>query len=468
MRNYNMLAVLAMASGCGDSALEIDARVRIDSTKTADASTVDAPKSIDAPPISTATRVWVVGDFATLNRPQAGSFTDGDTLPVTLTAVPAAGRLSPNGRGFDVSKDGTKVAYLADSAVTGRFDIYLAGADGSNPVLVFQGSANVTPSNLLISPDASKIAFMSDPTLAGMKDLFVVAAAATSTPVQVTPTRAANAVALSVNPSYVWSPDSKYLAYSGKMTAAGFDEALIVDTSIAPPVAKFVIPKADIATGAPGTRATAAFDNAGHVYFRARLDVASQFKLFSANLDGTGRTVVAVAPARMDASAADIGAFAITPNGAKIVFAADAPIATTYNLYAASLADLANPIKLTNATVINTGPPFGSPLLLSPDASKVAFTADFETNGDLEPHVAKLDGTGDIRLFNITVNATDTEQLAWTRDGAALYCQGDLLVKNETRVFRFSASTADQTAVSAVTGFPVGNSDVTFTMTAPK
>ena len=473
MRISKLFPVLVLAAACGDSSVAVDARVRVDGPKVdsnivVDGAPIDGPRS-DAP-INSATRMWVTGDLTVDNQLRAGTFLDGATLPVTPTLIPATGNLAANGKSFDVSADGAKVAYIADSTTTGRFDLFVAGADGSNPVTVFQAPAGVTLSNPQFSPDGTKIAYLADPALATMKDLFMVPATANATPVKLSPARAANNAALDVFTSLVWSPDSKYLGYSAQIAALGFDEALIVDTSVATPVSVFVIPRADIATqatGAQGVRGFSAFDNAGHVYFRARLEVGVGFKLYRANVDGSARVALALAPARGDASVADFGAFAVTPDGTKMVFSADAPTLGIYQLYLVTLAT-PTPLKLTNALVAGTEPAFNSPLLFSPDVTRVAFSADYKVNSDFEPHVAKLDGTSDIRLVTVAAMNGDTEALAWTRDGAGLYCQGDLVTNNETRLFRLDTVTADQTLTPALAGLPVAGADIDGVYSVPK
>ena len=473
MRATKLFPLILMATACGDSNSVPDAKGRVDANTTVDApSTIDAPAvdaMVDAPIVGGATRVWITGDLAVDNVLKAGTFLDGATLPVTPALFPAAGNLATTGKSFDVSADGTKIAYIADSTTTGRFDLYIAGADGANPVMVFQAPTGVTLSNPQFSPDGTKLAYLADPALATMKDLFVIAAAASSTPVKLSPDRAANTAGLSVFTSLVWSSDSKYIGYSARITAIGFDEALVVDTSVATPVSKFVIPRADIAAnanGAQGVRGFAAFDNAGHVYFRARLETGGAFKLYRANVDGTARTAQALAPARGDASVADFGAFAITPDGTKMVFSADAPTALVYQLYLVTLAT-PTPLKLTNATLAGTEPAFNNPLMFSPDVSKVAFVADYSKDGDFEPYVAKLDGTQDLRVAKTAVMNGDTEALSWTRDGAALWVQGDLTTNNDTRVYRVSATMADQTLTPALAGLPATGADVDGTYTVP-
>ena len=150
-----------------------------------------------------------------------------------------------------------------------------------------------------------------------------------------------------------------------------------------------------------------------------------------------------------------------------MVFSADAPTLGIYQLYNVTLANPV-PLKLTNSLVAGTEPAFNSPLMFSPDVTRVAFIADYKVNGDFEPHVAKLDGTSDTRLVTVAVINGDTEALAWTRDGTGLYCQGDLVTNNETRLFRLDAATADQTLTSALAGLPVTGADVDGVYSVPK
>jgi Tol biopolymer transport system component len=165
--------------------------------------------------------------------------------------------------------------------------------------------------------------------------------------------------------------------------------------------------------------------------------------------DGTQRTTLAL-PMRGDNTTSVVGSFALSPDGTMMVFAADAPLATAYDLYATPLANW-NPVKITSATLASTNPPFGIAPAFSPDGTKVAFVADYITDNVNEPFVAPLDGSGMHRLTNVTVTNADAERVAWTVDGAGVYVQGDLETNNETTLFRLDAATTDGTATKAIT-----------------
>jgi len=94
----------------------------------------------------------------------------------------------------------------------------------------------------------------------------------------------------------------------------------------------------------------------------------------------------------------------------------------------------------------------------SPDGTKIAFVADYITDNVNEPFVAKLDGTDLHRLTNVTVTNADAEQVVWSADGSAVYCQGDLETNNETTLFRLDPTMTDQAAVKALA--PVTGGDI--------
>lgn len=464
--SYSLVSVLLAAAACGDSNGN-GADARRDSVPSSDAS-VDAAKmdaSVDAPmPVNTASRVWVTGDFVTNNTVALGYFDATATLPLVPTMV--ATLTSANA--YAVARAGDKIAYVTVSDDPARVAIKIADASGQNAVTVFQAEAGKSVSRLAFSPDGTKLVFLSDVDLAGQFDLYLVNAADASTPMRLSPPRMAVNADLDVQ-DFAWSTDSKHVAFVVELTTNSYNEAWIVDTSVETPTPVAVIPRADITpVAAPfGVAGMPAFDAAGRVYFRARLTETGGFVLYRANADGTGRESVTL-PARADQSVSAAGAFGFVPGTNTLVIAADAPTATQFNLYKIDLATAgAAPVKLTNATLASTEPGATQQLQFSLDRTKVAFFADYQTNGDYEPHVAALDGSGAIRLFDITVQAADTTAMAWARDGQTVYCVGDYLTNNVGQLFALAAGTANQTASAGIMSLPV-DADIEDVVVAPK
>ena len=431
MRSTFFVLILAAACGGRDSSTP-DAAVHHDAPNVVDApadAAPDSPVQPDAPVTGAPSRVWAFGDFTTNNTVQGGWFTDGDTLPVTPAMVPPGTAVFPTPTtmapytSFVFDATATTTAYVADVTTAGTFDLYVAGADGSNPTLLVAGQPNIEIATIALSPDGSKVAFMMDSaTYDNAYDVWVVNTAGTPVPLLVSPTRPLTAPTpanlSAFTGSLTWSADSKYIGFSGDLTTDNIRQAYVVDTSAATPAAVALIADTDVTGTGVGARAAVLFDSNDNAYFRAGLTDNAQFTLFQATPDGTTKTALAM-PMRGDNSTASAGAFAISPDGLTIAFSADAPQATTYDVYATPLAAW-SPTRLTTATLANTNPAFLAPMAFSPDGHNVAFVADYVTDGITEPFVAAVDGSGTHRVTNVTVTNADAEQVAWTVDGTGL------------------------------------------------
>ena len=472
MVRASLLLTILVAAACGDNNghKKTDAAVNPDTPEGIDAAVDAGPDaSPDAPPDSAPpamSRVWAVGDFLTDLKLNAGGFTDGDTLPfgpatpppIVLpggTSVLATGAGYQTSAVFDASRDGTKIAFVADLTTAGAFDIYVANADGSNPTKLVDAAVGVEYSAVALSPDGTKLAYLADATVNGGYDLYIVNTTGTPAPVRITMTPSA---AQDVFFQLAWSADSKYVAFSADMTTDGFDQAYAVDTTATTPTAVELLAKADIATqasGAQGVRGGLQFDAADNVYFRARVTAGrTQFQLFQAKPDGSMRTdITSVAPARADTTTPDIGAFALSPDGATLVFSADAPVLGADDLYAVSTTTLANPTKITALTAAGHAD-FTGVMQISPDGTQIAYVANFLSTRN-EPFVSAIDGSGTHRLVSLTVTCAgctspDANAVQWTADSKSLYVTGDLTSNNDTKLYKLDPAMTDQTPVLAV------------------
>jgi Tol biopolymer transport system component len=140
----------------------------------------------------------------------------GFATPANFPALPA--QLGSYG----VSPDGATIAFSADTAMAGAYEIYTMKSDDSAaPVRVtagnvtavlpaFQGPSFNEP--LVYSPDGTKIAFIADILLDGKNELYVVPAGGGAPEKRVTLVGAASDVDRDVQ-TFVWSPDSLALAF---------------------------------------------------------------------------------------------------------------------------------------------------------------------------------------------------------------------------------------------------------------
>lgn len=469
MKLVRLLPCLALLA-CGDDGSKqqpvIDARPDSPMADGPGPDAIDAP--MDGPPALTVARIWAVGDLLTNNSNIAGGFAADATLPFTPATAPTI--VVPGGTGvlstqtdnvFDAR--GAKIAYVADRTVAGRFDLNVANADGTNPIVVIQGGvANVEISSVALSPDGTKVAFtMDSAAVDGGVDLYVATTTAGATPVMISPSRGATVdPALDVSTIYSWSRDSKYVAFSADLTENGYDQVYVTDTSASTPAPVEVVTRAEITatTGNRGVRGDLLFDANNNFYFRARLAAAStQFTLFKSSAAGVKAAVSL--PARGDTTVPDAGAFGISPDGTTLVFSADAPTLGLYEVYKATVADLANPTKLTTLVPINTAvlnATFSAPMAFSPDGTKVAMVANFLSGGDntAEPFVLTLTGTL-TRLTSVPKNQNqDAEQVVWG-DNNTVFVQGDIVTSNDSALYKLDAGMTDQAPTLAV-GVPTG------------
>jgi hypothetical protein len=443
----------------------------IDSRPGSDAALDDAAEidsAVDGPPSdmmmpTNVTRVWAVGDLYVDNVRVAGGFPADAQLPFSTATmapirVPGTGELATQTDNvFDAR--GTKIAFIGDATVADRFDLNVANADGSNPIVVVQGGvANVEITSVSLSPDGTKVAFtMDSAAVDGGLDLYVATTTAGATPVLVSPGRGvAVAPALDVFTQVEWSRDSKYVAFAGDLTEDGFDQVYVTDTSVATPAAVEVLTRADITatTGARGARGRVLFDAANILYFRARVAEGGQFAIYKSDVTGT-KAAIAL-PARGDASTPDAGAFGVTPDGLKLVFSADAPTLGIYDLHVATTANLAATTKITSIVAIanaTLNAQFTGAFAFSPDGLKVALAANFLSGGDntFEPFVIALDGSATTRLAAVPANTNqDTEVVVWA-DNTTVFAQGDIVTSNATALYKLDATMANQTPTPAVT-----------------
>lgn len=465
MRLSRLLPCLALAA-CGDN----KGAAPDGNDHHPDAAQQDSPidMPIDMGHMGSGSRVWGVGDPITDQTNIAASFVDGDTLPFGPTnppsvIVPAGGHTIQKNTNFALDTNGQKIAFIADATTAGQFDLLVADADGGNPVTLVQG-VGFTIQSVALSPDGTKVAYTADSAaIVGGFDLYVVDTTGTGTPVRVSPDRAAGLMTPAnsdVLTPVTWSSDSKLLGFVADLNVDGAKQAYAVDTTQATPTAVELISATDVGTGG-GVSGALSFDDQDRVFFSARLtDATQQFQLFKINSDGTGKQVnPSFVPMRGDGTAPDIGTVAISPDGKTIVFGADAPTATAYDLYAVTFG-VGTAVQLTNLTPV-TGitlhTSFSAPLWFSPDGKSVAAVANFKATGTTnsprqEPFVMKLDGSDMHRLVDVIdtcTGACDASTIQWTKDSAGIYLLGDVTVNNDTKLYRLDPTMTDQTPTLA-------------------
>ena len=465
-------ALLGLAACGGDDggATPTDAR-RTDAAVT-DAAVIDAPPidaavdaPIDAPPAGTGTTVWVFGDIATNNVGQLGKFTHPSAAVATPTFVPAAGELPSLNFPvpFSISNDSARVVYVSRAAVTDPWKISYSTAAGAGIVDVFTAPLAATViSDVALSPDKTKIAFRADLATAGLFDVYVVSAAAAGVPVKLSPDRAD--VLLDAQAFLSWSPDSRYLAFGGAFTTANLNELRIRDT-MANTTGTALAAAAILAADNPrGLLLPPVWGPANKLFVAARITAAGERRIYTANPDGTGFAVLAnTIITRGDNTMSQAANFALSPDGATIVFAADAPLATAFEIYKMPSTGAAAPMRLTAGTIgANRGVDTFRPMRFNPAGTAVAYAADHGATDDkFQPWVIPVAGGAARRLATIGVDtdaARDVQAMAWTLDSTTLYVIGDAgAADNDFEVYALDAAMTDQATPAKIDPPPMGD-----------
>jgi len=362
---------------------------------------------------------------------------------------------------FDIS--GSRVAFSADIDMAGRFDLYVASVDGGDPVHVVAVGDTADIEKVRFSPDGSKIAFVGDLEVEGQLDAYVIASdAVEGTPVRVSPAHASESADLDAF-QLLWSTDSTKIVITGDFTNNDFAEMWIADATAAEPTPAPVIPRDRImSTGVNQKGAILPLLVVGdRILFKSRLDADDLYKLTLIDADGQNEALLANSTiTRTDDSTADIGAATLSGDRSQIAFSAD-ETETIYDIWVMPADGSMAPTKLTDGlAVANTGPPPSQPLKWSADGQKIAFLADYRTEGRYEPYVVPVAGGGQVHLANVgdtPGDNKDADSICWTPSGDAVFMVADLEIGNDSDLFRLDPATADQTPAIAIAAPPSGD-----------
>lgn len=405
--------------------------------------------------------IWAYGDFTTNNVTKLAVFAPDAALPVTPLAVFPAGDTaqiwSQNGNAdfgpFDISSDGTRVAFSADIDADDRFDLYVAPVEGGEPTHVVAVGAEVDVEKVRFSPDGTRIAFTADIEADGQLDAYVIAAdAVEGTPVRVSPAHSSPSGDLDAR-DLVWSTDSTQLVVTGDFTDNDFLEMWIADVTVAEPEPTAIIDRARIEADGVGSKGAILplLVSGDRVLFRSRLDddgEVDRFKISVIGTDGEGEELLANSElARTDDSIADVGTVTLSPDGSQVAFTAD-QVATIYDVWVMPADGSMAPTQLTTGLAVEDSNPIHTqPLRWSSDGQSIAFVADYEEDNKTEPYVLPVAGGGQIRLATIgdPEDDRDANSIVWSPSGDVLFMVADVAENNETHLFRLDPATANQT-----------------------
>jgi len=392
--------------------------------------------------------IWFFGDYLTNNTDQLGQLD---------FYQPGGGYLAfPGSTAWDVDKDGLTVALGVSVDQAGRYDLWTTDYDGGNAKKIAQMAGTTGKVTAVqFSPDANKLAFIGDLTTAGVFDVYVVdLTAMTPTPVKVTPARPGGTATDYQPVSISWSRGSKYLAFTADFQTNNEDSLYIVDTSVATPTAVVAVSSTDIlATGTSGSHtgvlSNLEWTNADQLLFKANLTAgANGFRLYRVDANGMNRVVLAKDGSNVEY---EVGAFGLSPDGTTVAFSG-ITTGSTYEVFKMPASGASAPVNLFKSNGASYTAPSGrkpsflTPIWWSPDASRIAFNADYgQTSGKFEPYTVAAAGGAPVRVAAMT--NTSAGWITWAPDSSTIAFTAPQRVAGNIEVFRLiDATTADQSS----------------------
>lgn len=251
--------------------------------------------------------------------------TNGGSVPKLNGPLAAGGAVVD----FDINPDGTIVVYLADQLADGQFDLFTVAGGGGQPALLSQGLSGRSVRAWRISPDGSRVIFAEQGS-------------------------------------------GGVLTLLGRPLAAGLLTSL--DSFVAPPVAALSTP--DLKFDADGS----------HLVYLADAGNNGVFELAVIRFTGSP-TVFAQINGNLP-SGGNIRAFQISPDGSRVVYAAEQNSAGVVELFSVPIEG--GPVEQVSGPLVAGGgvSTAAQAVQFSPDGRIVYYLADAETDGVTELYAA--------------------------------------------------------------------------------
>jgi hypothetical protein len=447
MSNFRSCILWAMVAGSTDAGC---GKVQVTTDAASDSSnevTIDgAMGAIDAFVQPGPRRFWYIGDTITDGVDQAGTFTDIDAAPIAVVPFPATGSMQPFGLGqvrfpsFSAAAAADKIAYVADSTVAGRFDLFVANGDGTQSTIVLESPGGIAFRSIYLSPNGRKVAFLN-----ASRELFVVDVGANPVAVKVNPPLVPGGF---VSTNVTWSPDSKYIGYSARVNNQFGRECLIADTSVLPPVSASLIGINDLMpppnqNDVAGSFSSVQFDNVNRAYVILKRNTVIPAEVRRANVDGSEKTKLDLIPAPVFRE----GVTRLLVRGDTIVAAAESSVSGRYDFFAASAADPTTAVKVSPSVpfvlVLNAA----DDVEISPDKKKLVYRT-YSSPGMQQLVVLRLNNEPSVAIS--TVSQFPIASMSWSADSSFVYAlSGPSFV--DANVSRFRSDVAEQVPDALVT-----------------
>ena len=334
---------------------------------------------------------------------------------------------------FRWAPDSSRIVYDADQVVDNQYELYTADpavAASGIRVSLLSAKPGADVFSFEWAPDSSRIAYTHDLDNDGVSDLYTTVPDSAAQVFKVNNTSLPPGQFQSI--SFLWSPDSRLLAYSGDVTTDNVRE-LFIDTFSS----KRATPKVSgTLVGMGGVSNFRWSPDGATVVFLADANIDQIGEVFSVPADGSsGRTQLSEKNHKgTRAFPRFISPQTFSPDGSRVIYSAEHDSDDTPDLYVATPGVAMSAVNLSSfPPVIQPASDFADLSLfsynISPDGKHISFLSylySYQISDISNVHVATLDGS--TPLVDVTTNAMDSGRLrlaGWDPGGGRIVYTND-------------------------------------------
>ncbi len=393
------------------------------------------------------TKLAYIGDFLSLGLDEVFMVDISGQMPGMPVRV--SGNLVSGGvaTGLRWSPDSTRIAYVAEQDTDGVIELYVVDVSGGAPgpsqkvngPLIAAG--DVILSSVQWSPTGDRLGYLADAAVDGQDELFVATVSTTGVPGTAQRVNGALPTGTDVNARWLWTPNGARVIYEAPQTGTA-TEVFLVDVSGAMPSAPVRLNGTLVTGGAVGTVSTdvaVSFDGSW-VSYVADQDTDNVEEVYVVNIagatPGTPLKVSGVMP-----SFGDNINLKWSPTANRLVYCADQQTSGVYEIFLVSITGgtPSAPLKIHP-----TFPSFGrvaagsDEILWSPDGNWVAYRADTAVDNAFEVEAVNVSGAMPGAPIDATlprVTGLTTDGFLWSPDSTAIAARGEGTNDNLDQLF---------------------------------
>ena len=322
--------------------------------------------------------------------------------------------------GLDISPDGTRVLYYADQTtdeVFEAFSVPLTGGTAAKLNGTLAVGGDVSNAGLQFNSSSAQVLFHGDQTTDEVFEVFIVPSAG-GAPVKLNGALVANGDTQSTDLQF--SPNGSRVIYLADQTTDEVFEAFSV-----PSAGGSTIKLNDTLVAGGDVTLQRINSDGSQVLYLADQTTDEVFEIFS--VPTTGGTPVKLNGAMGVGGDVSTSGLQFSPNGSRVVYFADQNADNVNELFSVPSTGGAA-IKL-NGTLVTNGDVASSGILISPDSSRVIYTADQDADNVFEIFSAPIAGGTPVKLSGPMVANGDVSVgaggRAFTPDGSRVIYTAD-------------------------------------------